>query len=1023
MARLTRPEYKPKISPVGVVKNQTTSGLWESIGEINEAVMSEIIEPFAKEKALKYAQEHRNTSPNERIQQTLIAGVNNNGEIKEQSFAADIVKQRATKDPGIFGNVALTNIRDVSEFEDALNIEANVLNFYEREAEKFVRPENEDYGNVDLLEARIRAFEEVQLKELPSSQYEKVIARLLPNKYKTVNLVRSALDEHKEARRKNAWNQRGTDLFDDIKSNIGLYGFDSEFAQSNLMSYVDHIKTGRKFGYISTEEEEMAAYNKIAALATREAAVNEINTMLSDGLSDEEELETAEALVKLRNGTAVGNTYVWDSELGNFKLIRQPIGLIIPDQQERNGLAQQIASYVESARNIVSVRKNFGIKHWVNKLSELRTQIRDAAMQGNSAKVNQLTEETIAIRNNLQSVDTELGRQMLTTAIQDETNALNYKALIAREQSALATIQKYEDVLKPDFVSSIDPYKMDTMTLDEYRTNGDFQNRVAFVEGQAKLLEEAYNKANELPKGAAEFLNHLRDNTSTTNPSKDTRDYLAGVIPKEIFDPKFTADQIVDAHRSQADKGYINTALANHLTSVIQNLDSSEQSQRLFERGVNIFRLLRRSSDVLTNTNVKDQLGADTYRVYNYAQTAFENAQTIVGNADFTSRVLSLFKKENVMTYSDLREQGLLNQARKGIQAFRDEPWFGDEESFWRLSDYPMPSFEMLNDAEAVFPEFFEATGRTEADIESATSAAMQNALTYFYEKGIYAHDDPSMDRSKVWAKYPVSKKYNLGDLHIRSEVRSQLAKQLGEEAVNYKFREHGVADTRKNVLLQAIPNTDPRYPKYHVIVQGVKDMETGYKQIPKILYSEKTGKAVVIDLKAAAIDKMLLEQSLSAVESEIRFIDETDEIQRSGMQKVYDITTGAEPHPLIGGEDVELKQRNREALMIIRNAMLRHPENIIATHDVNIQIEDLQSPSSNFFSNFSGHWELGVPEGAQKKWLEENSGCPYGFIMIDGQCSFAPKPEVKLGDLEYFDAKKFLNVDSATLITEPRVE
>jgi len=751
--------------------------------------------------------------------------------------------------------------------------------------------------------------------------------------------------------------------------------------------------------------------NKIADIFANGAVINQVQSRFRGDNIEASLAAASGTAAQIISGDLMVQVAEYDRETGAFNPVTKSIADIIPDVNQRTTLANQAYDIAYSKYNAIKNGNNLEVTTFTNELQLYENMANQAALTGNEELLAEARSKVNSVLERANSTDPQIRAGLVKESLASIANIQGKQTLLQEEYRLLESLRKAETLIGEEFVTGVEGFYLDDFkSREEYIASGTLQDRVAALKSQAKVLEDAYNAATKPLPGQVEFFEYMQSGTSTTEPSKEMRNFSDTLIEKMFPDNNWaTQDFAVSTTRASIayERGVVPPSLVTEFrTAINQAVDDPERLQRAMK----IFQGTDNYQNSLTDDNLKRQMGDEAYRTYKYIRNQVDVAGQWPTESRFVDNIQKVFSGENVMSYNDLDPE-----ARKGISEAVDSELdrsffmgqlFLSEGDISYFEDLPQLPPRMRDQLRTIALDEYQQVG---GDAKSAGKDAAKIAYDRVTSRQ-WSYDDVAMAGSyKEWVEYPVQKQYDSISLPgIKSIVREKLTSSRAD-ADQFHFLERGYGvgapqpgEIKTEVKLRVSRLDNNNQPIYKLVSRNADlDPEMPDSSIYIDMYDDN-GNLIEVDFRNTDLQLKRVRSNIIAVDREIERLNTKSKIQAFG-----------------GAEEVQQRAEDISALKYIRNAMTYYPENVIGLYDKGI---DLQPIDIKYHGTAPlGQNEQLASQATRQEWFK-TTGCPIGFVNNGTGCVLERRPSVRLEDLEDLDPNTFAPREGASVVADPQL-
>lgn len=933
------------VKPVGVVPMK---GLREASSSLQQfAQTADRFSEFFYEKAAFNAREQAEkdiaTAPTDKYQEAFADEENDYvPDANGNPVKADFVSQIPRKDPGLFNNEYNITWNKIAAQRNANN--AILTTQGQLDSWYADRMEDLDFGAFEVVG---KTYIDSTLSKMDPRIRSSVALKIQPMLQTRYNELRSKKIARDRSLNKDARATIISGLEDQLETGITNYGIDDPGLQQTYMNLADAIYSGVTVGDYSAETAASDVV-KVGERMIRGQFIGQINDMLPDGVSPEEDLQMAEIVAAIGTGDLTVKTLRYDADSKSIEIKEVPLSTIMPDATERRALQIDISNIAAKHRDITISQQKLESVAWQNKMMELNNMATIATETGNIEVYDRVVSDMATLVSEINDSDNENKVKRMFEALEYRANIYDRGDKAATERQYLESISEMEKAITPDKLGDVPGYYLDEEDRKAFVSGLPLTNRLKRLTAQHNVLSDYITELSKPAKGQDEFAGYLTNGTGSTNPSKDARNFsdqwLKTYLGVDEIDWKGQSFGVSNAYAAPILKtGIIPPSLGAELTTAIRSGDPEriQNAYKIYERMDNM-------REYLTKDNIKQQLGSETFRTYEYMRSAIDKAGVFPNDVTFLEKVQNVFNGESILHWKDLDQT-----ARDAATAYIDEqldPWFG-------LNRPRFPS-KMRNEIYSIIPEAYE---EAEGDMKTAGRAAAESAYDQV-TKERWGHDDPLMF-GKGWVEYPVSKAFpHLPAQGVKNFVRKEIAdriegdymfapNEVAPEGVGTKLMFHGMGADGQAV-----------YKLVRPIVELGGELSINHTEV-----LDKDGHIVEIDLRPLAHEVSVI----------MKNIEDTDRMIETLTNMHY-----RKP-------SVELRA-DIAALTVIRNRMTHYPETSLPG------ITGLNSPIGEIDITWHDESILGGKPTVRRSYGE----CPPGYQMGPNGCFRAEKEGVHRTEL-----------------------
>lgn len=887
---------------------------------------SEYFHEKAVFEAREQAERDISTTPMEKYQEAFLDKKNEYvADANGNPINAEFVSQIPRKDPGLFNNEYNQTWNKIAAQRNANN--AVLTAWGQLDAWHSDRLDDLDFG---VFEATGQTYLNNTLEKLDPRIRSAVTLKLQPRLQTLYNDLRTKKMARDRKLNKEARETTISGFEDQLETGIINYGIDDPGLQQTFLNLADAIYSGVTVGDYPVEA-AIVSLNRAGSRLARGQLIGQINDMLPDGISPEEDLQMAEVTSAIGAGNLKVKTLRFDPETRVISIEEVAISDLIPDAQERRTLSIQVGDIAARQRDITVSHQKLEASAWQNEMAGLQNIATIATRDGDTEAYDRAVLSIAALESSIHGSNNEAKAELMQKALTARAFVYERGDMAQTEQEYLASIAEMEKALKPELLGAIPGYYLDEEDRKAFVSGQSLANRIDRLKGQHKILSDYIKEMSKPAKGQEEFAGYIRTQTGSVDPSKNARNFSDQFLRTyhgidEINWEEEGFQGAIDKAAPVFKTGIIPPSLGAELTNAIRSGDP-ERIQNAYK----VYEYMDNMREYLTMDNVKKQLGNEVFRTYEYMRSAIELGGTFPTDVAFLERVQKVFNGETRLHWKDLSRES--RDAATGYIDEQLDPWFA--------FDKPRFPNEMRNEIYSIIPETYE---EAEGDMETAGRQAAELSYNRVTKKR-WGHDDPFMF-GEGWVKYPVTKSYpSLSELAVKNFVRKQMTDRgVSEE---YIFAPNEAVPEGVGTKLM-FHRTGADGQPIHKLVRTNIEISTPDRLVHTDMY-DADGHIMEIDLRPLNYEVSTIMQGIANTD---RMIE--------AMNNMYYRNPTAELRADI------------EALVVIRNKMTRYPDTSIPVGEIDIRWHD-ESP-------------LGGKPGIRAA-DRLSSECPPGYRMGPNGC------------------------------------
>ena len=1004
MAKLKRETRTETVKPIGIVQmsgmRDAAKGLMETSKTAQE--FQQFFTSYGAEQLKKKAQEDASSLPSQKQRRVLLDDKNeyipdSDGNPVQAEFYTPIEE----RDVGPFGsayNESWNKAIAQRNLNAARETATRALSNFEAE-----RLQDLDYKR---FEAQSEAYIRQTVKDLPGP-LRGLVEEDLRTRQNGIFINLQQQNRDRTFRQNDALRQTLiTQGMDRLVNKLSQFGPTDPGALNLAGKLVDLQNQRLSLNQINQEQFNL----EVAAIANKfadGAVINQIQSGFRSG-DIEQSIASAQAVSgQIITGDFQVDVAEYDSATKSFVPVRKSIADIIPNVGERQTLAAQAYEIAYSKYIAIKNTNAAAVTALTNELTMLENTATQASISGDYDSLIDARNRAREVQAKAETLDPQVRQSFIQDALRSYQNIQSRVTITNEEQELLLAATRAEQILGSEVIAQIADFRLDDMkSREEYIAYGSLEDRVAFLKGQAKILEDAYTALTKEKPGQADFFELVRTKTGTTDPAKNTREYAQSFFDQQFPDNNWSEqDFTLSIQRATPyfEKGIVLPGLVTELKDAIVGV---EQSPERLQRAMKVFQAMDIHKNYLTNDTLKKQMGDEAYRTYKYIRNKIDVAGTFPTDASFLQDIKSVFNGEKVMSYKDLdreTQQGIV----EGLNAELDRSFFqgqvflsqGDISYF---EDLPQLPPRMRDQHMTIALEAYEQIG---GDAKSAGKNASQTAFERLTQKQ-WAYDDVTMVGAyKEWVEFPAQKQYSELSLpSIKAIVRDKLISSRAD-ANKFHFLERGYGagttpgEIKTEVKLQVSRLDNNNKPIYKLVSRNRDlDPEMPDSDVPIDMFDDN-GNLIEVDFRETNYQLKRVKSSIIAVDREIERLNNKSKIRAFG-----------------DAEEVDRTAEDLSALRYIRNAMTYYPENVLGLYEKGI---DLQPIDIKFHDTAPLGQNMRIMRIGAERYLEE-TGCPPGFVNNGTGCVLERKPTIRLEDLPDLDPITFAPRKGANVVAEP---
>jgi len=1006
MAKLKRETRTETVKPIGIVQmsgmRDAARGLMETSKTAQE--FQQFFTSYGAEKLKKKAEEDASSMPSQKQRRALLDDKNqyipdSDGNPVEAEFYTPIEE----RDVGPFGsayNESWNKAISQRNLNAARETATRALSNFEAE-----RLQDLDYKR---FEAQSEAYIRQTVNDLPGP-LRGLVEEDLRTRQNGIFINLQQQNRDRTFRQNDALRQtlitQGTDR---LVNKISQFGSTDPGALKEAGKLVDLQNQRLSLNQINQEQFNL----EVAAIANKfadGAVINQIQSGFRSG-----DIEQSLAASQSISGQIIAGDFQvdvaeYDPATKTFVPVRKSIAEVIPDLGERQTLAGQAYEIAYSKYIAIKNTNAAAVTALTNDLTMLENMATQASISGDYDALISARNRARDLQAKAETLDPQVRQSFIQEALKTYQNIQSRVTMTDEEQELLLAAVRAEQILGSEVVAQIADFRLDDMkSREEYIAYGSLENRVAFLKGQTKILQDAYTALTKEQPGQADFFELVRTKTGTTDPAKNTREYAQGFFDRQFPDNNWSEqDFTLSIQRATPyfEKGIVLPGLVTELKDAIVGV---EQSPERLQRAMKIFQAMDIYKNYLTNDNLKKQMGDEAYRTYKYIRNKIDVAGQFPTDAKFLQDIKTVFSGEKVMSYKDLdrdAQQGIVEGLNAELdRSFLQGQIFPSQGDISYFEDLPQLPPRMRDQHQTIALEEYEQIG---GDSKSAGKEASQTALERLTQKQ-WAYDDVTMvDSYRKWVEFPAQKQYpQLSLPSIKALVRDKLVSSRAD-AEKYHFLEKGYGagttpgETKTEVKLQVSRLDNNNQPIYKLVSRN-RDLDPEMPDADIYIdMFDDNGNLIEVDFRETNYQLQRVRSNIIAVDREIERLNNKSKIRALGDAAEVDQTA----------QDIG-------ALRYIRNAMTYYPENVLGLYDKGI---DLQPIDIKFHDTAPLGQNMQIMRVGAERYVEE-TGCPPGFVNNGTGCVLEIKPTVRLEDLPDLDPTTFAPREGASVIVDPNM-
>ncbi len=1007
MAKLKRETRTETVKPIGIVQmsgmRDAARGLMETSKTAQE--FQQFFTSYGAEKLKKKAQEDASSMPSQKQRRALLDDKNqyipdSDGNPVEAEFYTPIEE----RDVGPFGsayNESWNKAIAQRNLNAARETATRALSNFEAE-----RLQDLDYKR---FEAQSEAYIRQTVNDLPGP-LRGLVEEDLRTRQNGIFINLQQQNRDRTFRQNDALRQTLiTQGMDRLVNKISQFGSTDPGALKEAGKLVDLQNQRLSLNQINQEQFNL----EVAAIANKfadGAVINQIQSGFRSG-DIEQSLAASQAISgQIIAGDFQVDVAEYDPATKTFVPVRKSIADVIPDLGERQTLAGQAYEIAYSKYIAIKNTNAAAVTALTNDLTMLENMATQASISGDYDALIDARNRARQIQEKAESLDPQVRQGFIQEALRSYQNIQSRVTMTNEEQELLLAATRAEQILGSEVIAQIADFRLDDMkSREEYIAYGSLEDRVAFLKGQTKILEDAYTALTKEKPGQADFFELVRTNTGSTDPAKNTREYAQLFFDQQFPDNNWSEqDFSVSIQRATPyfQKGIVLPGLVTELKDAIVGV---EQSPERLQRAMKVFQAVDLHKNYLTNDNLKRQMGDEAYRTYKYIRNKIDVVGTFPTDAKFLQDIKTVFNGENVLTYDKLDPE-MKKGVIEGLDAELNRSFFSAEifptqGDLFYFEDLPQLPPEMSSQLKDVVTEVYEEVGG--ASLEAGKEAAT-TALQRLTQKQ-WAYDDVTMPYAyKKWSEFPVQKQYSELSLpSIKAIVRDKLISSRAD-ANNFHFLEKGYGagttpgEIKTEVKLQVSRLDSYGKPIYKMVSRNRDlDPESPENDIYIDMFDDN-GNLIEVDFRDTNLQLKRVKSNLVSVDREIQRL--------KNRIKIWNFDTT---------EEAGLTKLDLQSLKYIRDAMTYYTENVIGLYEKGIDLSpiDYQYQDAAMF----GPNTRAVSMTETSAWEKEYC-CPPGFVNNGAGCVLERRPSVRLDDLENLDPLTFAPREGANVVVEPEI-
>jgi len=887
------------VRPVGIVPATSLKASARSIQQFAQVAdqFSDLFQEKALTKARQQAEQDVVTTPTQKYQEAFLDTENSYvTDANGNPVNAEFISQIPRRDPGLFDNKYNKTWNNIASQRNANN--ATLTAWGQMDAWHADRLEDLDFG---LFEATSQSYLETTLSKLDPRIQASVAMKLQPRQQTLYNDLRTKKIARDRKLNKEARESTISSFMGQLETGILNHGIDDPGLRQIYTNLADTIYSGVTVGDYPVEA-AVRALNDAGSRLARGQLIGQINDMLPNGISPEEDLKMAEITSAIGIGDIKVKTLRFDPESKSIAVEEVSISSLIPDAKERRSLAIDLSNIAARQRDLTVSHQKLEAAAWQDSMAEFQNIATIATRDGDTEAYDRAVSGIAALESSIRTSNNEAKADMVQKTLQARAFIYERGDMAQTEREYLASLQEMENALKPELLAAVPGYYLDEEDRKAFVSGQTLSNRIERLKGQHTVLSNYIKELSKPAKGQEEFAGYIRNRTGSLNPTKDARNFADQYLRtyhnvEEIDWQEGGFREAISKAAPVLRTGIIPPSLAADLVSAISSGDA-ERIQNAYK----VYEYMDNHRKFLTKDNVKNQIGNEAFRTYEYMRSAIELAGTFPTDVNFLERVQKVFNGETRLHWKDLDRE-----ARDAATGYIDEqldPWFG--------FDKPRFPNKMRNELYSIIPETYE---EAEGDMPSAGRQAAELAYDRI-TKTRWGHGDPFMF-GEGWTEYPVSKAYpKLSQQAVKNFVRFEIQDRTDGD---YLFAPNEAAPVGTGTKLIFHRMGRDGQPVYKLVRNNVENI-VGQDLIGTEVL-DRDGHIVEIDLRP-------LSREVSIIRNGITKTDQALE----AMTNMY----WRNPTPEV--------RADIEALVVIRNAMTRHPQTSVPVGPIDIDWHD-ESP------------------------------------------------------------------------------
>jgi len=868
------------VRPVGIVPATSLKASARGIQQF--AQVADQFSDFFQEKALTKARQQAEqdvvTTPTQKYQEAFLDTENSYvADANGNPVNAEFISQIPRRDPGLFDNEYNKTWNNIASQRNANN--ATLTAWGQMDAWHADRLEDLDFG---LFEATSQSYLETTLSKLDPRIQASVAMKLQPRQQTLYNDLRTKKIARDRKLNKEARESTISSFMDQLETGILNHGIDDPGLQQTYMNLADAIYSGVTVGDYPAEA-AVRELNDAGSRLARGQLIGQINDLLPDGISPEEDLRMAEITSAIGTGDLKVKTLRFDPESKSIAVEEVSISSLIPDAKERRSLAIDLSDIAARQRDLTVSHQKLEAAAWQDNMAEFQNIATIATRDGDAEAYDRAVSGIAALESSIRTSNNEAKADMVRKILQARAFIYERGDMAQTEREYLASLQEMENALKPELLAAVPGYYLDEEDRKAFVSGQTLSNRIERLKGQHTVLSNYIKELSKPAKGQEEFAGYIRNKTGSVDPTKNARNFADRYL--RTYHGVEEIDWQAEGFKGSIIKaapvlktGIIPPSLAAELVSAISSGDA-ERIQNAYK----VYEYMDNHREFLTMDNVKTQIGNEAFRTYEYMRSAIGIAGTFPTDVNFLERVQKVFNGETRLHWKDLDRE-----ARDAATGYIDEqldPWFG--------FDKPRFPNKMRNELYSIIPETYE---EAEGDMPSAGRQAAELAYDRI-TKTRWGHGDPFMF-GEGWTKYPVSKAYpKLSQQAVKNFVRSVIQGIDGD----YLFAPNEAAPVGTGTKLIFHRMGVDGQPVYKLVRNNVENI-VGQDLIGTDVL-DRDGHIVEIDLRPLSREVSIIRNSITKTDQALE-----------AMINMY----RRNPTPEV--------RADIEALAVIRNEMTHHP-------------------------------------------------------------------------------------------------